>query len=282
MYHDYLVYERRRWPERLAGRRPTRALADVRRRRARADALNSLQNAHLVRVLNPQEREWVLAARHNGDENVVLTPCGISDDRRAVLEEAGSLPNARIRRREVLFVGTWTLRKGCADVPAIVDSVARSVPEASFRLVGTYAEDEVRADLKRHEGRVRVTATYPAEAFPSMLAGATVLMAPSYAEGFGLAILEALAAGVPSVAYAAPGPQLMLSALPSRNLLVECGNAEGLASRVVSILTMAEPDYAALCRDCRQVSQPFRVDSLAETYELALQRVTRSAASGVP
>jgi glycosyltransferase involved in cell wall biosynthesis len=278
MYYDYLEYERRRWGARIPGRRVTQALARLRQRAARLDALRSLRASDLVRVLNPEEREWVAnAVSSSKQERIVLTPCGLGARRRGALELAGASPADRLNRQEVMFIGTWTLRKGRADIPAIVDAVVRHVPEARFHFVGTYADQEVWSELSTHRDRIRVTPTYPSDALPRLLAEASVLMAPSYAEGLHLGVLEALAAGVPSVAYDIPGPRFMLSRLPERDLLAERGDVDGLAARVAAVLRMGDQHYADLSAECRVATSDLRSECLAEALEARLCQLRAQA-----
>ena len=62
----------------------------------------------------------------------------------------------------------------------------------------------------------------------------TVGAFPSYVEGFGLAVLEQLAAGLPTVAYNLPGPRdILKSTLP--DLLVPCGDAEKFAATLCQV-----------------------------------------------
>jgi glycosyltransferase involved in cell wall biosynthesis len=269
MYHDYIRYERRRWRSQIPGLAVTRVAARLRQSVAVKDALRSLRNADLVRVLNPDELEWAAGVAGVPRERLALAPLGVSVARRAGLQSAGANARERLARKEVLFIGTWTLRKGRADIPAIVDAIVWRVPAARFHFAGTYEEPELRAELARHVGRIRVSATYPSHQLPGMLAEATVVMAPSYVEGFHLGVLEALVAGVPVAAYDIPGPRFMLSRLDAR-LLVPRGDVEALASRVAELLTADPREYVELCAACRSSTSELASVQQAERMESRL------------
>lgn len=277
LYDDYLRYERERWPGRIPGMAVTRAAARLRQRGTHRDALRSLRAADLVRVINPDEQHWVVNVAQVPARRVSFVPLGLNDQRRTELEFGAGSPASRLGCREVLFIGTWTLRKGRADIPAIVEAVARRVPEARFHFVGTYEDEAVRAELARHAGRVRVTPTFPSSALPELFSTASVVIAPSYAEGFHLGVLEALAAGVPAIAYDIPGPRFMLSRIDRHRLLVRRGDAADFGGRVAEVLLLDEREYVQLSDDCRAATSDLRSDLLAQSFESTLLELTGGA-----
>ena len=68
-----------------------------------------------------------------------------------------------------------------------------------------------------------------------LVAGSDVVVHPSHAESFGLAVLEAMAAGKPVVAAATDGPRLLIEDGVS-GVLVEPGDVDGLTSTVARLL----------------------------------------------
>jgi glycosyltransferase involved in cell wall biosynthesis len=141
----------------------------------------------------------------------------------------------------VAFVGTFDNRKGGHDLPGIFREVSRQVPDVRFRLLGTaglyQSAEQVSAFFpKALRSRLEVTPKFQADELPSLLAGASVGVFPSYIEGFGLGVLEMLAASVPVVAYRTPGPPEMLK----EEFLVDRGDVPAMAARVVSLLRNRE------------------------------------------
>jgi len=99
---------------------------------------------------------------------------------------------------------------------------------------------------------------------------------PSYAEGFGLALLEQLAAGIPTVSYNAPGPRSILQrTLP--DLLVPVGNVEQFSAALIQILSANLASYRKLIERCAKVAGPFLWSTIAKEtarlYEVHLARV---------
>ena len=64
-----------------------------------------------------------------------------------------------------------------------------------------WQNDEIHAQIKKaeREGWARYLGFLPAEDLPSLYAGARLFAFPSYYEGFGLPVLEAMSSGVPVV-----------------------------------------------------------------------------------
>jgi glycosyltransferase involved in cell wall biosynthesis len=86
---------------------------------------------------------------------------------------------------------------------------------------------------------------------------------PSYIEGFGLSVLEQLAAGIPTIAYDVPGPRQIFAGAASSQFLVPDGDTEAMVARAAEILRMNENDYAALSAKCRQIADQFRWEQIA-------------------
>jgi glycosyltransferase involved in cell wall biosynthesis len=118
-----------------------------------------------------------------------------------------------------------------------------------------------------------VVPSFDSDDLPGLLARATVGAFPSYIEGFGLGVLEQLAAGLPTVAYDVPGPRAILRDLDD-TLLTPAGDADALAARVVAVLRMPAQDYAALAARGRVQARRHSWNTLAErTLAVYVQRL---------
>ena len=106
-----------------------------------------------------------------------------------------------LERAYVLFVGTIEPRK---NVPGLLDAytqLRRSTRE-DFELVLAgplgWADPATIAKVRHTEG-VRYLGYVNEDALPGITAGASVLAYPSFYEGFGFPVAQAMAAGVPSI-----------------------------------------------------------------------------------
>lgn len=192
------------------------------------------RNADLVNVLNREDRRELIASGIDS-ERIALIPNGMTEQRLKMFEAAGvGGPSAE---PVVAFVGTFDNRKGGHDLPYVFEAIAREIPQVRFRLLGTaglyQSAEKVKSFFPRHlRERLDVTPKFPADELPALLTGVAAGVFPSYIEGFGLGVLEMLAASVPVVAYRAPGPPEMLT----EDFLVERGNTSAMAARVVALL----------------------------------------------
>ncbi|MDQ6920065.1 MAG: glycosyltransferase family 4 protein [Candidatus Dormibacteraeota bacterium] len=272
-----LERQRAAWPERLPGTRTGQLLARVVQRRAAAACEQSMLSADLVNVPNEDERGYLSEQLGIGDRCVV-NPLGISAEHAAALAAYALTAAERLERKEVVFIGAWSLRKGAADWGAIVRRTRELAPGAGFRFLGTgVAREAVLADLGLPSSeRVTVVPRYPAAELPSLLGPATVGALPSYIEGWGLGVLEQLAAGIPTVAYDVSGPRSMLAQL-DRKLLCPAGDVERFSRLLAHNLTQAPAAYAGLGAQCREVASRFLWPDIArqtlDRYAEGLDRV---------
>ena len=174
----------------------------------------------LLRSGCPAERLRVIT---NGF--VAVPPLGRDEARRALGVEGG---------RVVGWVGRFSVEKG-ADL--FVDAFARvEVPGAQAVLVGDGPERagvEVRAAASRAAGRVRFAGPQPRAA--RLLPALDVLVLSSRTEGTPMVLLEAMAAGVPIVAFAVGGVGRVVDA--SYAWLVPAGDTAALAAAMRDVLS---------------------------------------------
>jgi glycosyltransferase involved in cell wall biosynthesis len=142
--------------------------------------------------------------KHRADIDIV--PLGISPDFRPaheldaellkMVKEKFNLPGSFI-----LFVGRLNARKN-------IESLLKAIPllhDTSMKIVIVGETDGKAINLKKIladsvlENRVLMTGGVTTAELPAIYAMATLFCFPSFAEGFGLPPLEAMAAGVPAV-----------------------------------------------------------------------------------
>lgn len=125
------------------------------------------------------------------------------------------------RTRDVVFVGQWSLRKGCD----VLTRAIAAMPTLTFTHVGSVVDTPLPVSRNfTSYGYV------PHERLNQVLQQHRVLALPSREDGFGMVLLEALAAGLTLVASTATGGPDVRDSLedPSRVQLVLPGNVDSL------------------------------------------------------
>jgi glycosyltransferase involved in cell wall biosynthesis len=235
----------------------------------------SFEAADVIVLLNRDELRFV-AERLDHGRKAVLLPNGLSEERFHALASKALSASARLREQHVVLVGHLNERKGLADLPPLVRQVRGRIPEARFSLLGTGmpTEDVVRIFAQEDRRHLSVVTSFASEALPGLLADATVGMLPSYLEGFPLGPLEQLAAGIPTIAYDVPGSREVLRPLAPGALIP--ADPAAMAAQVARVLSLPEPEYAALAERSRVVAARFRWRDIARdtlaAYESARER----------
>jgi glycosyltransferase involved in cell wall biosynthesis len=259
-YEAFDRFAASRWPRQDTWRTRLESLLSLpARRRRRRELRPSLDAADLITVPNRDEHR-LLSQEWGYGNRVVHVPIGLPPHRLLSLAGAAEFPG----QPRVVFVGTWNERKGSRDWPAIVARVQQSVPEATFRFLGTSIPAEtVLAAFGERGGAVEVVPSFRAAELPGLLAGARVAGFPGYLEGFGISVLETLAAGLPTVVYDAPGPRDIVAPL-AHPRLVPLGDVNTFADDLVHWLRTDGASWRAAADDARRGAATFDTQRIAE------------------
>ena len=153
-----------------------------------------------------------------------------------------------------------------------VGQARRQMPGLKALIVGEGPlRAEVEAEVRRLGLEAHVVLTGLRTDVPELLAGMDALVFSSEREGLSMAMLEAMAAGVPVIATRVGGtPELIDSGVTG--VLVPPNDVETLAKALVSVLTdVAKADalrHAARTR----ITQQFSLQQMIETHETLYQR----------
>src|SRR5438046_8053595 len=206
----------------------------------------ALQYCDLVNLPNEYELKCL-----SSKKPAINQPYGLTQEWRRKLVEAAASPETRLLQQKVSFIGMWSTRKGARDWGEIIRRVRAIVPAARFKFLGTLSDNErVWRDLNIPPcDWIEIVPEYQPDELPKLLSDSTVGAFPSYAEGFGLSLLEQLAAGIPTVSYDAPGPRSILQrTLPE--LLVPVGNVEKFSEALIQTLCADLTSYRKFIERC--------------------------------
>ena len=148
--------------------------------------------------------------------------------------------------------------------------IAESFPEVSLHIYGNgFMKDEIQQYIEKKELAQRVILEGPTADVPSVLKNAGMFVLSSDYEGMPNALMEALAAGVPSVSTDCPcgGPRMLIKD-GENGILVPVGDVEALANSMTRLLE--EPglsdNIGAVARGYAKSYLPEKVHNQWENY----------------
>src|SRR5205085_8993120 len=109
---------------------------------------------------------------------------------------------------------------------------------------------------------IRCLIDYRPDELPQLIANCALGLFPSYIEGFGISVIEQLAAGIPTIAYDVPGPRHIFKNAGAQ-FLVPVGDVKAMSDCALKILRMSESEYGALSIKCREIAAQFRWEQIA-------------------
>jgi len=273
LYRDFEKMARARWTDQPRGKLSGRIFYTIFQRQLFRNSEKALQYCDLVNLPNENELECL-----ESKKPAIVQPYGLTEQGRQKLIEAAASPETRLAQRTVSTIGMWSIRKGAKDWGEIIRRVHAIIPDAQFKFLGTLTDPErVLRDLNIPAcDWIEIVPEFQPDELPKLLADSTAGALPTYAEGFGLALLEQLAAGIPTVSYNAPGPRSILQSSLA-DLLVPVGNVEQFSAALIQILSADLAGYRKLIERCAKVASRFLWSTVAKEtaclYEMHLARV---------
>ena len=165
-----------------------------------------LAKADLIQVNNPDEVEDVTRYLGHQPRNLVVIPNGMR------MEEFSQLPPRQLFRAQfgidstsqmVLFMGRLNVKKGLGLLLPAFAAYAKKHPDVILVLAGPddgYQEEaESFIEENNLADRIKLVGMLTDSVKKAALADADLFILPSYSEGFSIAVLEAMAAGVPTL-----------------------------------------------------------------------------------
>lgn len=249
LYYLYEKFERaatKRWPPSSRGKLLGRPFYWFLSKRARSASDASVRHCDLMNLPNSDELRCVREEMHSA-KSAVVQPYGITPGRQQALLAAAASAETRWRTKKVAFIGMWSPRKGARDWGQIIEGIRAKVPDACFLFLGTMIDtNNVWKDLGFGPvDFVEVVPQFQPDELPRLLSDSAVGAFPSYVEGFGLAVVEQLAAGLPTVAYDAPGPRDILAENHSGSLVTP-GDVDRFSAAIVGIFENGFEHYQQL------------------------------------
>ncbi|MGF1492535.1 MAG: glycosyltransferase family 4 protein [Microcoleaceae cyanobacterium] len=243
----------------------------------------SLRCADLVYLLNHQEEKYVIEQLGVSSERTHVFPNGIPDYLLNLPFEP--IPDAEAATIRIAQVSTYIPRKGILySIPALNRILAR-YPQVEISFFGTQCRAcpdpaQVYADFDPAvRDRVKVIPRYQHETLPNLLSGHHIKLLPSISEGFGKALVEAMACGLAPITTATPGPLEVVSR-GHDGIIIPTRDTEAIEQALEHLITHRSY-LEQLRRNAYLTAQRYSWRQIAEnrlkTYETALALDTQES-----
>ncbi|WGV24080.1 glycosyltransferase family 4 protein [Halotia branconii] len=264
LLQEFLEFQNQKWPSLKKRNLIGNLLSSHAQKQNFSNFIPSLKASDLINLPNHDELMYVSNVLGLGQKSVVF-PFGLSQQRHEAFLKAIQPAEVRLTNKQVAFIGAWGTRKGSKDWGEIIKLIRNEIPEAQFLFLGTgFSMETVLADINLPSADgIEIIPNYTSEELPKLLSRATVGAFPSYMEGFGFAVLEKLACGLPTVAYDIPGPREMLGKLDIK-LMTKPGDIEQFAVHLVKLLRLDQTSYSQVSQHCVEIANKFTWRTIAE------------------
>lgn len=160
--------------------------------------------ADTIIIESPLVHEYMMQRNFNA-KKIEYAECGVNYEE---IQEALADKNDT-SSFEGIFLGRLNGSKGIFELPIIWSKVVQRFPSARLALIGNGsqdAKDELEAQIKEHsmQNNIIMLGYLENREIYRYLGNAKVFVFPSHEEGWGIAISEGMAAGLPVVAYDLP------------------------------------------------------------------------------
>ena len=191
-------------------------------------------------------------------------------------ERVRRLSDKRFSGKRVLFLGEIGRRKGGYDFADIIAKTAQKVPGVRFDICG----DGATADVAAIRKAVREKADGTKVSFPGWVRGdrrqkelehAAVFMLPSYQEGMPMAILDAMAYGLPVVSTNVGGiPKLVTEGC---GYLAEPGDTDAIADSIARLLLDKEVYALASSKSAEHAAKNYGFEAHIDRIEAVYRSI---------
>jgi len=182
----------------------------------------------------------------------------------------------RQKKYDVVFLGRIAEEKGIFDLLTAWKKVVGEIHSAQLLLIGGF-ERKVEEKLRRTMQELQLRQNVTLSGFVSdkkrtqLLSFSKIFVFPSRMEGFGLAVAEAMAAGLPCIISNLPA---LKENFNSAAVFVEPGDVEGLAQTILALLS--DPRKCRkLIRTGQKLVERFSWEAVAERELEVLRNVCK-------
>ncbi len=205
----------------------------------------AIQKAGLIICISDHIRQVVKDRYRVSDDRLEVIHLGVSEAFQA-FDKAEAREFVKqaygIERPYFLFSGRWEARKNIIRIIEAFGRFKREVPsdiQLVFTGESTWSANEARAAIRDNklENDVLDLGKSPVDELPKLYSGALALVYPSLWEGFGLPIVEGMAAGIPVITS---NNSSMVEIAGNAALLVDPYSVDSIVEAMVSVAASEE------------------------------------------
>lgn len=198
------------------------------------EVATSMRTSDLVLLLNQRDRDFVVEKLGVHPDRAHIVANGIPE---TMLNLPFDPTPAEHEPIKIAQVSSYIIRKGIQYGTPALNAILQRYPKVEVSLLGTECPaEQVYADFDPAvRDRVTVVPYYENHTLPELLKGHHIKLLPTISEGFGIALVEAMACGLATVTTDAPGP-LEIVRDRETGLIVPCRDREALEQALETLI----------------------------------------------
>ena len=245
------------------------------------EELRVARDADLIVTWTEGEAEFHVSEMGVANDSVAVVAPGVDTN----LFRNTATVSKELQPKRVLYVGRLDALKGVDLLVEAFKVLIKRGVDAELQIVGGGSAAEFRRVLSRISqlrlaDRVKMPGVLPQSDLVNVYSGATCIVAPSFHETFGLAVLEAAACGTPAVAADVDGLRSIVVDSET-GCLIQDRNPEEYADRITELIENDDM-RSRMSKASRVRAESLSWDSTVSNLSDVYERVSSLHLTGVP
>ena len=181
----------------------------------------------------------------------------------------------------LVFVGRITRQKGLSYLLEALRELLHAGTPVRLTIIGAGSDlDKLRHTVKDYEIESNVTflGEIPNERIADYLLAHDIFVLPSLYEGFGVAVVEAMATGLPVIVTRCGGPEFIVDDTCGR--ICEPGSIESLTAAILELMSMSRERLLKMGTSARcKALATYNMEDIAREYIALFQRCLQTSCS---